>query len=145
MQLTNQTDFAFRILIYLQANPKRTASVTEIANAYRISYNHLSKVAQKLTAMGYTTVLRGRSGGLQLARAAGDIKLGQVVRDLEPNLNIVECFNEESNKCVLFPGCLLKGALEQAKQSFLQSLDQQTLADIVQNPERLRERWGIEG
>ena len=143
MQLTSQTDFAFRILIFLEANPDKTASVTEIAKAYGISYNHLSKIAKKLTVRGYTTMSRGRNGGLKLAQSSSDIRLGQVVRDLEQRLDIVECFNETSNTCVLFPGCRLKTALHKATRSFLEELDKQTLADIVPNPEAMRARWGM--
>ena len=138
MQLTRHTDYAFRLLLYLEAHPERPVSVSQIANAYSVSYNHLSKVAQSLTAKGYTKVQRGRAGGLRLAKKAEDISLGQVVRDIEPNLNIVECFAPQKSRCLLSPACRLRSALKEATRQFLYSLDQHSLKDIAEEPERFQ-------
>src|SRR5215469_4297456 len=97
MRLTYQTDYSLRLLMYLSVQGERRSSIREIATQYGISENHLMKVTQKLAALGYVDALRGRSGGLKLARAAEQIRIGEVVRAMEPDFAIVECFADEKN------------------------------------------------
>jgi Rrf2 family nitric oxide-sensitive transcriptional repressor len=141
MQLTRHTDYAFRFLIYLKAHPGRTVSIAEVSNAYRISHNHLAKVAQSLTSHGYTRVVRGRSGGLQLDRSPESIKLGQVVRDFEPTLNLVECFGSGLCDCPITPVCRLKTILKEAQNTFLDTLDQHTLSELTPDLEGIKQIW----
>ena len=55
-------------------------TIAEIAESYGISKNHLMKVAHQLGVAGYVATVRGRSGGLRLAKPAESIGLGEVVR-----------------------------------------------------------------
>jgi Rrf2 family nitric oxide-sensitive transcriptional repressor len=130
MKLTRHTDYAFRVLIYLSSRPDQVISVSELAKAYGISHNHLAKVAGELTSKGYTQVTRGRAGGLSLKREARTILLGEVVRDFEPTLDLVECFRPETNQCPIGPVCRLKGILGTAQSHFIKVLDSHSLADI---------------
>ena len=115
MQLTQFSDYALRILVYLAAHqPKvgeRLPALADIGKAYGISYNHVSKVAQKLATLGYINSQRGRLGGVQLARPPAEINLGAVVRTTETNLALVECFDPATNTCPIAPACGLKRAL----------------------------------
>ena len=53
MRLTNYTDFSLRVLIYLASKEQgELSNITEIANAYSISRNHLTKVIHELGKMG---------------------------------------------------------------------------------------------
>jgi len=136
MQLTLHTDYSLRLLLYL-ATQGRSATIAEIAGCYDISRNHLVKVAHELGKKGYLITERGRSGGIALAKLPEDIRVGDVVRDMEPNFHIVECFNTEANRCILTQHCLLKHALADAQRAFMDKLDSYTLADVCKNQRAL--------
>lgn len=134
MQLTQYTDYSLRVLIYLSQKPAgELATITEIAEFYGISRNHLVKVVHNLSTYGFILTTRGKHGGMCLARPPAQIGIGEVVRQTEPNMNIAECFNRENNTCLLTPVCSLKSILEEARNSFMQSLDRHTLADAVKS------------
>lgn len=137
MQLTQYTDYALRTLVYL-AICDGNATITEIAERYGISRNHLVKVVHNLGKLGYITTTRGRQGGLRLAHPPGDINLGDVVRRTEPNFFLVECFDAERNRCVITPACQLVGILGNAFSAFMDVLDGYTLEDIAGNQKQLR-------
>lgn len=138
MRLTLHTDYALRLLMFLAIEPDRLQTIEAIAERYRISRNHLMKVAQTLVQAGVVDSVRGRSGGLRLARPPEAINIGAVVRATEDGFTIVECFDPEGNTCVIAPACSLRGPLEQALAAFLAVLDRYTLADFVRNPSSLR-------
>lgn len=145
MHLTQYSDYALRILLYLGVNrpsPEgRLPALLDISNAYGISFNHLSKVANQLSQLGFVIAQRGRTGGLRLARSPELIRIGEVVRATEPNFRIVECFEPETNECCITPACQLMGALNEAKEAFLSTLDRYTLADVLTNPSDLVQIW----
>ena len=116
MQLTTHTDYSLRLLIYLGlSRDKAPATVQEIALSYGISANHIAKVAQTLTRLGYVKSLRGRGGGLVLAGDPERISVGEVVRQTE-NLKLLECFGENSS-CPIDPACTLKKVLGRAQEA----------------------------
>ncbi len=137
MQLTLYTDYSLRVLIFLGLRPDRQATISEIADSYDISRNHLVKVVHNLAGMGYINTSRGRGGGLMLAHPASDINIGDVVRRTEPNFDLVECFDKKNNTCPIAPGCILIKGLKAARSAFLGVLDQFTLADVVANSAQL--------
>lgn len=130
MQLTQYTDYSLRVLIYLARKPEG-GTISGVAEYYKISRNHLVKVIHNLASKGFITTTRGRSGGMVLARAPEKINMGDVVRNTEANFNIAECFNINQNRCVITRGCGLKSIFREAQSSFLNTLDQYTLADVV--------------
>lgn len=140
MQLTLYTDYSLRVLLYLGLEPTRTVTITEIADAYHISRNHLVKVVHNLSLQGFIQTARGRGGGLGLARPAAEIIIGDVVRHTEVNFNLVECFNRERSTCPITLACALKGALYEANHAFMAVLDKYTLADVLQNKDWLGAR-----
>lgn len=131
MQLTLHTDYALRVLMRLAVAPERLATVEEIAGAYEISRAHLVKVVHGLARLGYVETLRGRRGGVRLARPASRIGIGRVVRDTEERFSLVECFDPEARPCRIASACHLRGALREAQEAFLAALDAYTLADLV--------------
>ena len=138
MRLTLHTDYALRLLMLLTIEPDELHTIEEIARRYDISRNHLMKVTQTLAQAGFIDSLRGRGGGLRLARPAAEIRLGDVVRATEDGFDLVECFDRERNRCVVAPACGLRGPLEEALVAFLATLDQYTLADLVARPGMLK-------
>ncbi len=131
MRLTAFTDFGFRTLMRLAGEPDRILTTDAIAREFSISRNHLNKVVQNLAAAGLIRTVRGAHGGIQLARPAAEIKLGDVVRHLELGQALVECFRDDGGACVLTPRCQLKSKLAAATRAFLIELDRSTLADCA--------------
>ncbi len=133
MYLTQYTDYALRVLMYAAANDKDLVNIGTIAEAYGISKSHLMKVVTALVKGGFLQGVRGKGGGLRLARSAEDITIGEVVRCLEPH-QLVECMGERDQcNCLVLPHCRLAGVLDGAYRSFIRHLDGVTLAEIV-NP-----------
>lgn len=129
MQLTLYTDYSLRVLIYLSRMPNEMATITQIAEFYNISRNHLVKVVHKLAQLGFVQSIRGKKGGIKLAYPPNKIIIGDVVRKTEPGFFLVECFNEVENNCAITGICRLKGILSEGMQAFLTVLDNYTLAD----------------
>ena len=137
MKLTAFTDYSLRVLIYLAAEPDRRATVAEICAAFDVKANHLTKVVHHLARRGWVSTVRGKGGGLVLARPAKDISVGAVVRDAEGQAVPAECFAGGQSRCVIVSCCRLKGVLAEAVQAFYAVLDRYTLADITRNPDQL--------
>ncbi|MDO5356534.1 MAG: Rrf2 family transcriptional regulator [Conchiformibius sp.] len=131
MYLTQQTDYALRVLIYAAINDDALVNIATIADTYGISKSHLMKVVTALVKGGFLFSLRGKGGGLKLARPAAEIRVGAVVGYMEP-MNLVECFGQ-NNQCVLTPCCRLMEILGGGMKAFLGHLDGFTLADLVNN------------
>lgn len=126
MRFTRYTDYAIRVLLHLAAHDGQTVSIQEIARAYGISKDHLMKVVQQLSKAGFVAAQRGRGGGLRLGRPASRITIGEVVRETEDNLKLVDCDN-----CKVSPVCGLPRALNEATAAFMAVLDRQTLDMVV--------------
>lgn len=141
MQLTLHSDYALRVLIYVGTHPGELVSTQSMSDAYGISKHHLVRVVQTLAQHGYVRVVPGRSGGVGLARAPEDIRLGTVVVDTEPSLRLVECFDAKTNTCPITRHCGLKGILHDALQAFVDTLNAHTLADLLraERPKALRQ------
>ncbi|HYW02804.1 MAG TPA: Rrf2 family transcriptional regulator [Gammaproteobacteria bacterium] len=139
MHLTRYSDYSFRVLIYLGLAQGQRCTIKEISEHYRISRNHLVKVVHRLGTLGYIRTIRGKKGGIMLARAPDELNLGEVARRTEDNLALVECFNPATNACCITPACRLRDVLSEALQAFLAVLDRYTLADLLQRPDELRE------
>ncbi|MDB4974294.1 MAG: nsrR 2 [Myxococcaceae bacterium] len=137
MQLTLFSDYALRTLIYLGSHPGRVIPAAAIGDAFGVSSDHVVKAAKWLTQRGYVTALRGKTGGLTLARAPASIRIGQLISETEPNMDLLECFDPEQSRCPLTPACKLKKALYQARQAFVAALDEYTLADLLTNSTQL--------
>jgi Rrf2 family nitric oxide-sensitive transcriptional repressor len=142
MRLTGYTDYALRVLIRLALQPERLTTIANIAKDYGISENHLMKVVHQLGVAGVIDTVRGRKGGLRLRKSPAAISVGQVVRLMEPDMDIVPCFND-ANACVIESACLLRGALAEARDAFLETLDRYTLADLVKPRRRLSALFSI--
>ncbi|HWF89886.1 MAG TPA: Rrf2 family transcriptional regulator [Pyrinomonadaceae bacterium] len=132
MRLTTYTDYSLRLLMYVALKDGELATIQEVADVYDISRNHLMKVAYELGKHGILETVRGRKGGLRLARKPADICLGEVVRITEEDFTMVECFDPKTNACVITRPCRLKGVLSKALKAYLAVLDDYTLADLTE-------------
>ena len=139
MRLTAFSDYSLRVLMYLALDRTCLATVSEIAAAYGISRNHLMKVVHQLVRAGVVESVRGKGGGVRLARAPEDIRLGAIVRASEGDTPIVECLSGKPGACRIGAPCRLRGVLVDAFDALYESLDQHTLADLVRAPRALRQ------
>ena len=144
MQLTTHTDYSLRVLLYLAQKGGKQATISEIADFYHISRNHLVKVVHHLAHTGFLNTVRGKHGGITLARAANSISVGDVVRQMEPHFDITECFTVDNQSCVIAPVCTLKTMLAQANNAFLSLLDGYTVADAVTQNEQAKQIFPVD-
>lgn len=143
MYLTRQADYTMRLLIHLAVQPDESATIQQIAKRYGISRHHLVKVAHRAVQAGYVEGVRGRAGGLRLAKRPKDISMGQVLRTLE-DWRIVECFEPASNRCPIAGGCGLQMILKEALEAYFAVLDRYSLADVVRRKTLLVQLLGWE-
>jgi len=139
MQLTYYTDYSLRVLVYLAIRRDRIANISDIAERYHISRNHLVKVVHSLAQGGFIKSFRGKGGGIKLAREPEQINIGDVIRYTEGPFRPTECFNVERNRCLIANVCGLANVLEEAGGNFFATLNRYTLADLVKRRRCLRE------
>lgn len=132
MRLTLYTDYSLRVLLYLARKPEQLVTITELADFYQVSRNHLVKVVHQLGIKGYILTTRGKNGGMKLARPPHEIVVGEVVRSMEPDFDLFECFDGTTDQCVITQSCRLKSMFLGARNDFLDTLNQHTLADAIQ-------------
>lgn len=141
MQLTLYTDYSLRALVFLGSS-QRAATIAEIATRFGVSRNHLSKVANNLVHLGYIDSMQGKGGGLLLSKSPDEINVGDVVRKVEPNFHLVECFDRENDTCPITPVCSLKRILSEAESAFFAVLDKYTLRDLLEDGDVMLELLG---
>ena len=135
MRLTFYSDYSLRLLMYAALRPEALITIQDVAGAYGISKNHLTKVAFDLGRAGFLETVRGRGGGLKLAKKPEEIGLGEVLRLTEARSVLVECFDPVNNSCAISGPCRLKAVLGRALKAYFAVLDEYTLADLTaKNP-----------
>lgn len=137
MRLTTFSDYSLRVLMYLALQREQLATIQAIAEAYGISESHLMKVVHQLALSGVVETVRGKGGGLRLAREPSQIRIGEVVRQAEGDGPIVECLSDDA-RCCIAPACRLAGVLVRAFDALYAELDRYTLADLVARPGELK-------
>lgn len=135
MRLSTFSDYSLRVLMHLASNPEKLVTIADIAALHDISENHLMKVVHQLGRSGYIATVRGKGGGMRLAKSPGEIVLGNVIRQTESDFKLVECFAAEAS-CQLMPNCRLRSILDTALSSMFLVLDGYTLSDLVASPLR---------
>ena len=138
MRHSVHTDYSIRVLIYLAIFNEKLVTIEDIATAYAISKNHLTKVVHNLVKSGFVASIRGRNGGIKLARDPQDINISHVVLKAEEDFNMVECLNHENNQCIVSGFCRLTGIFSKALDAYIASLAKYTLSDLVKNPRPMR-------
>ncbi|WP_114417711.1 Rrf2 family transcriptional regulator [Marinospirillum perlucidum] len=142
MQLTRQTDYAIRVMMFLGIQQDDSlVTISDIAEHFDISRNHLMKIVHKLGQMEYIQTVRGKYGGLRLEREAASVNLGVLVKDFETTLEVVDC---QKLTCPITGACELKPAIQKAQEAFLGVLYEYTLQDLLKNPADLRSLLGLD-
>jgi Rrf2 family transcriptional regulator, nitric oxide-sensitive transcriptional repressor len=136
MKLSMFTDYSLRVLMYAAVHEEELITTQQVGTYFGISYNHLVKVVHRLSTAGYLEVQKGRNGGFRLAMPPGEIRVGAVVRDVEPDFNFVECHAKDTNRCVVTPFCRLKRVIDTGMSAFMESLDRTTIEELVVNDKK---------
>lgn len=144
MRLTRYTDYGLRVLMLLSIRPKDVIPTEEIAQTFGISRDHLHKIVQDLSRRGWVESRRGPAGGVAFVESSRELTIGEVVRALENQFDLVECFEERTNECPITQACRLAPILDEARDSFLEVLDRHTLAEITRRPAKLRALLPVE-
>lgn len=131
MRLAAFTDYGLRVLMRLASTPDIRLSTAQLAQQFRVSQHHLTKIVQDLVRGGFIETQRGSGGGMRLARDADTIMLGEVIRYLERRFALVDCFQEGGGECVLRGGCRLKSRLAAAQEAFLAEMDRTSVAECA--------------
>ncbi len=143
MRVTTHSDYALRVLIFAALQGEKPCRIEDVAERYRVSKSHLTKVVWSLSSAGFLVTSRGRAGGLRLARPPEEINLGDVMRATEDNGALVECFNA-SGLCVITPACKARRIFREALEAFHAVFDKYTLADLMTRERDLRNVLGLE-
>ncbi len=136
MRLTLHTDYALRVLIYAGVQEGRLVTIDDVAQAYRISKNHLRKVVHRLSQCGYLETVQGRRGGIRLKPRPEDVRLGDLVRQMEPDFALVACMSDRG-QCGIYAACTLRSIAEEARQAFLKTFDRYRLSDLLARQQEL--------
>jgi len=145
MQLTKQTDYSMRILMYLGINAHRLCTIREVCGVYKLSTGHTMKLVHELGRAGFVKTTRGRNGGITLGIEPKDINVGEVVRFTEKNMALVECFRPDGNSCPLSQFCVLELALQRALNSFMAVLDEYSLQDLIRVKGKMKKAFATVG
>ncbi|MCF3944773.1 RrF2 family transcriptional regulator [Oceanobacillus alkalisoli] len=145
MNLKKYTDYGLRVLLFagMKENDE-LVNIKEISEVFNISQHHLGKIVHELNKLELIETIRGRNGGIRLAKPAEEINVGIVVRQLENDFAMLECFDKGQSHCVISPGCMLKHVVNRALHAFFKVLDEYTLKDLIHNEEELKEWMGIQ-
>jgi len=125
------TDLGLRVLMRIAGEPNVVYSTGELAEDLEVSRNHLNKVVARMVKAGYITARRGKGGGISLAKPPVEIRIGDVIAELEHEIPIVDCFKADGGTCTLTSKCILTGRLADARRNFIVSLNQSTLWDVA--------------
>jgi Rrf2 family iron-responsive transcriptional regulator len=144
MRLTQQTNYAVRALMYCAVNNDKPSKVAEIAASFEMSETHLFKIMKVLVDADLIKTIRGRNGGVMLARPASEITVGEVVRAAEESFLLAECFDSGRKDCPLILSCGFNGLLHEALEAFMDVLDTKTIADLAEDRMGMRDLLNIE-
>ena len=133
MKLTLHTRHALRVLAHLAAEPGRPAPIADIGRAWGMPHNHLMKIVAELRRAGFVESIRGRNGGIRLARPAREITLGELVQHTERSLDS----KSETTRNPHRPP-EVEPLFKAAFTSFFATLDRFTVADIARRAEPSR-------
>lgn len=132
MQITRQTDYAVRAVLYLAQQPAEVRSTTaQIARSEHIPPTFLAKIIAQLAAAGLVQSTRGAHGGIRLARPSAEISLLEVVEAIDGPLLLNACVADPS-ACTLGARCTVYSVWCQAQADLVVRLGRATFDSLAQ-------------
>ncbi|HEV3263609.1 MAG TPA: Rrf2 family transcriptional regulator [Gemmataceae bacterium] len=146
MKITAQEEYGLRCLMRLaRAEAGQSLTIPEIASAEGLSVAYVAKLLSVLRQGGLIDSVRGRAGGYRFAGNAAEVGLGSVLMTLgeplfaDPSYCQRHAGTETDGHCVHESGCTLRGLWQTLEQWIRHTLDQITLADLLQSERRITE------
>jgi Rrf2 family nitric oxide-sensitive transcriptional repressor len=130
MRFTKSTSHAIRILIDCARAREQLIKVAELSERLQITQQNVFKIVNLLARAGLIEAVRGRNGGVRLARPADRIRIGDVVRATEVTRVAIE---EDGAARVRGRGHDVNRVLDDALEAFIDVLDRHTIADMVRS------------
>ena len=98
MLLSNTSEYAVRILLFMSNQPDKKYSAAELIKKLKISDKYLRRIMTNLAKNGFIESISGRSGGYVFKKAMDEINIGDIVFSIEGK--------EKYSKCILgFVNC----------------------------------------
>ena len=128
MKLSSKTKYGLKACHFLGINyPDNTVSASTLESYVSVSGKYLEKIMRMLSSRNVVSANRGASGGYYLARPPKDITIGEIVRALEDDMEIIECVKEDG-KCKCCPS---SGVWKRLHKGINQLLDSMTLEQMI--------------
>ncbi len=131
MRLNKTTGHAIRILIDCARAKDQRVKVADLAERLGIARQNAFKIVNNLAHAGFLVALRGRNGGVRLARPAAEIRIGDVVRATEVTVMEVKEASAGQTGAATRGSSGINHILDSALEAFISVLDEHTLADMV--------------
>lgn len=133
MKLSTKGRYGLRAMIDIALHSETEAvSIASIAARQKISESYLEQLIPKLRKAGMILSVRGAGGGYMLAKPAGEISVGDVLRALEGNLDPVDCGGlPGASGCDESGGCVTKYVWQKINESINQAVDGMNLEELI--------------
>ena len=132
MRLTEQSRYALRVLAFCAERHPALAKVAEISHATGITEQNIFKLIKTLAKTGFLQTMRGPHGGVRLAVAPSTIRVGQVIRAVEPRFQACGPLGVMMSEDPVSPiERALDRAIGQGLAAFIETLDQTSIASLV--------------
>jgi len=144
MQLTQATDYSFRVVLYLASlEPDVVVTAKDIADHEEIPMRYLLKTLRSLVKAGILHSFRGPEGGYALAKKPHEISLLDVVEAVEGPIAINRCF-VQADYCTKHWShmCPVHQALGEIQHKLIQHLAQYNFGDLLQRYQEFRQNGG---
>ena len=91
MKFSTRDRYALRLMVELANRPNDLIPLKDISDKQRISLKYLEQIVTPLAKAGLVSSVRGAQGGYRLARPAGVITSGEILRAVEGELTAIPC------------------------------------------------------
>lgn len=101
MKLSSKARYGLKAMCYMAENyGEGVTSLPTMAESTGISEKYLEQLIATLKRAGLVEATRGANGGYRLSRSPEQINVGEILRELEDGLVIVDCLSGEcDSKC----------------------------------------------
>lgn len=141
MKLSTKGRYGLRALIDLALYGEEEAvSIQSISARQQISDSYLEQLVRKLKKAGLVTSVRGAQGGYRLAKPAGEISVGDVLRALEGSIEAVSCGVENNANCLGKDLCVARYVWEKVNKSIQETVDSIRISQLVEESRQMQEK-----
>ncbi len=128
MKLSSKTHYGLMACHILGKNyPDNAVSASTLEAQISVSSKYMEKIMRMLSKRNIVSANRGASGGYYLSRSPKDITVGEIVRALEDDMEIIECV-KDGGKCKCCPS---SGVWKKLYEGINDILDSMSLEQVI--------------